>query len=606
MENNNKSQAEIYREERKARLAKAAAKNAKKSPKLSMAKKKATKVISIVLVVALILSAFGGILNFFGIPQKTLKVKAGNDIEFTLAEFNYYYYMVWSNYQSTAIQYEQYGTGYSTYMLGYDYTLSPEEQAYTDNFSSITGVTVAELGVDEPTWSDAFKYAAINNLVQIKYCVAEAKKAGITLTAEESAEIDKAIEEMRSTAKSNDYSLDRYIRATYGNGLSEKVIRNIFEENYIANSYTTKLQEDIRAEITDDQIKAEYDKNKDKYDLVDFRLYTFETATPKYPENATEEEKTTLLDAAQAAEKAEAEAFLANVTDADSFITGIVPILAADKAAEEAAKKETSKVEIGTESAEDKENASKPQTEEEKRADTDEATDFSSYTYDAVSQMNDDLLKWLYDDARVNGDKTVIEIQDGVYVAVLLTKAQYQNTAPSSHDVRHILVQFPTDSSGKTVELSVEEKGTYMNKATEILNSYKENPTEDNFSQLAIKNSEDPGSKEDGGLIAGIKDDGTYVQEFTDWSVDPTRKSGDTGIIETSYGYHVMYYVKGNSITWHENAAEVVFQDQYNALFSEVMDSRMANVKIDSFLVNWASNGQNKMISKLIALNYNK
>ena len=37
--NNNKSQAEIYREERKARLAKEAAKKAKKSPKLSKTKK---------------------------------------------------------------------------------------------------------------------------------------------------------------------------------------------------------------------------------------------------------------------------------------------------------------------------------------------------------------------------------------------------------------------------------------------------------------------------------------------------------------------------------------------------------------------------------------
>ncbi len=605
MENNNKSQAEIYREERKARLAKAAAKNAKKSPKISMAKKKAAKVISIVLVVALILGAFGGILNFFGIPQKTLKVKVDNDIKFTLAEFNYYYYMVWSNYESAAIQYENYGTGYGIYMLGYDYTLSPDEQSYTDNYSSITGVTVAELGVDEPTWADTFKYAAVNNLVQIKYCVAEAKKAGLTITAEESAEIDSTIEEMRSTAKTNDYSLDRYIRATYGNGLSEKVLRNIFEENYLANAYVTKLEEDVRAGITDEQVNAEYDKNKDNYDLVDFRLYTFETATPTYPENATEEEKTSLLDAAQAAEKAEAEAFLANVTDAESFITGIIPILEADEAAEDA-DSSTSNVEIGTESAEDKEKESKTKTEEEKRADADEATDFSEYAYDTVSQMNDDLLNWLYDDARVTGDKTVIEIQDGVYVAVLLTKAQYQNVAPSSNDVRHILVKFPTDDSGNTVELTDEEKASYKDKALEILNTYKENPTEDNFSQLAIQKSEDTGSKEDGGLIPEVADDGTYVEAFTDWSVDATRKPGDTGIVETSYGYHVMYYVKANGITWYENAKEVVFEDQYNSLFTEIMDSRMASVNMDSLLLNWASGSQNKMISKLIALNYSK
>ena len=53
MENNNKSQAELYREERKERLAKAAAKKAKKNPSLSRAKKILGKVIAVVLVVAI-------------------------------------------------------------------------------------------------------------------------------------------------------------------------------------------------------------------------------------------------------------------------------------------------------------------------------------------------------------------------------------------------------------------------------------------------------------------------------------------------------------------------------------------------------------------------
>ena len=45
MENNNKSQAEIYREERKARLAKEAEKKAKKSPQLSKTKKVVFKLL---------------------------------------------------------------------------------------------------------------------------------------------------------------------------------------------------------------------------------------------------------------------------------------------------------------------------------------------------------------------------------------------------------------------------------------------------------------------------------------------------------------------------------------------------------------------------------
>ena len=118
---NNKTQAEIYREERKARLAKAAAKQAKKSPKISKTKKVIGKVIAIVIAVAIGLGAVGGILNFFGAPQKALKVSIGDsDYKFTVAEYNYYYYNTWNTYQSNAYQYETYyGEGMGKTLLGF-------------------------------------------------------------------------------------------------------------------------------------------------------------------------------------------------------------------------------------------------------------------------------------------------------------------------------------------------------------------------------------------------------------------------------------------------------------------------------------------------------
>ena len=88
MENNNKSQAELYREERKERLAKAAAKNAKKSPMSIKAQQTAKKVISIVLAVVIALGAVVGVLNFFDLPQKTVKVSIdGID---TIDQMKYY------------------------------------------------------------------------------------------------------------------------------------------------------------------------------------------------------------------------------------------------------------------------------------------------------------------------------------------------------------------------------------------------------------------------------------------------------------------------------------------------------------------------------------
>ena len=125
---NNKSQAEIYREERKARLAKEAEKKAKRSPKISKTKKLVSKVIAIVLAVAIGLGAFGGILNFFGIPQKVVKIKVADDTtcSFTVAEFNFFYFTVWNNLCSTAEQYAYYGMS-----MGFDHSKSPDAQELT-------------------------------------------------------------------------------------------------------------------------------------------------------------------------------------------------------------------------------------------------------------------------------------------------------------------------------------------------------------------------------------------------------------------------------------------------------------------------------------------
>jgi cell division septal protein FtsQ len=94
VENNNKSQAELYREERKARLAKAAEKSSKKSAKSIKAKQLATKIIAIVLAVVVGLGAVYGVLSFFDVPQKVIKVSIDNadkttTYKISAGEYNY-------------------------------------------------------------------------------------------------------------------------------------------------------------------------------------------------------------------------------------------------------------------------------------------------------------------------------------------------------------------------------------------------------------------------------------------------------------------------------------------------------------------------------------
>ena len=56
------------------------------------------------------------------------------------------------------------------------------------------------------------------------------------------------------------------------------------------------------------------------------------------------------------------------------------------------------------------------------------------------------------------------------------------------------------------------------------------------------------------------------VTEFNDWCFDESREPGDTGIVKTSYGYHIMYFVgQGDQIAWEEAVRSDLFNADYTA-----------------------------------------
>ena len=573
---NNKTQAEIYREERKERLAKAAAKQAKKSPKISKTKKVIGKVIAIVIAVAIGLGAIGGILNFFGAPQKALKVTIGDtDYKFTVAEYNYYYYNTWYNYQNTAYQYESYyGQGMGTQLLGYDYKEAPSQQKYNDDVAAMTGVTLEDLGNPEnPTWADAFKYATISQILQVKFGASKAIENGITLTEDQEKEIDTYIEDARTNAKKYDYSLDRWLHSQIGKGISEKLVREMQKESYLATAYYEKLEKDTTNAITDEQINTEYKNNPDMYDIIDARIYTIAAVTANVKGDATAEEKKAAEDKAAAETKANAEKFLAAVTDEESFIKQ------AQKAILTADNKSTVKAE--------------------------ESTLAEKVHYADLGSVSEDLAKWAYDDARKVGDKAIFKNADGSYTVIYMTSLAHKDMSVSSSDVRHILVQFETkkDADGKEIALTAQDKAKYKAEAQKILDEFNKNPTVENFAELTKKYTDDVdsnGKPNNDGLYENVADDGQYVEAFTKWAVDSTRKPGDTGIVETEYGYHVMYYVEANDDAWYASVKNAIFAEEFSKLTDAVMNGYMKEMKFDNAVLNWAQKNQTKFIGELV------
>ena len=124
---------------------------------------------------------------------------------------------------------------------------------------------------------------------------------------------------------------------------------------------------------------------------------------------------------------------------------------------------------------------------------------------------------------------------------------------------------------GEDGEISDEAWEDAKTEAERILQEWKDgDATEDSFGELANQYSADTGSNTTGGLYEDVAP-GQMVAEFNDWIFDDARKPGDTDIVKTSYGYHVMYYVSATENYYWKTTAEgeLRYQD-YNNILSEV------------------------------------
>lgn len=134
-------------------------------------------------------------------------------------------------------------------------------------------------------------------------------------------------------------------------------------------------------------------------------------------------------------------------------------------------------------------------------------------------------------------------------------------------DVRHILVM-PVGEKNDGAYSDAQWEAC-LQEAEKILDEWKNGAaTEESFAELANTYSEDGGSNTTGGLYEGITRDSSYVENFLNWSVDETRAVGDTGIVQTEFGYHIMYFVGGEPM-WITAARSNYQVDKLNDLIGE-------------------------------------
>ena len=585
-----KSAAELYREERKARLVKAAKQNSKGKKSFSM-NQRGQSVISIVVVAAIIIGIVSIVLNSFGIFHRGKNIMKVGEAEVDQYEVVYYASQTYQMYA----QYAMYG-----YFDDFAWDVQPDEQAYPDEIE----------GIENPTYADFFINYAKEQLQSIKALVAYAEENDITLDATELASVQSQITEMKQTANNYGFGYSNFLRSDYGygKGMTTKLYEKILTEAAIAQKVSTVLQEDFEAVYTDEKLEEIFKDEIKTFGLVSYRVYNVKAA-------AAEEGADLDFDSA----KATAEA-LAAAADEEAFILAVSDL-------EKALENEKYADYITDNSLTLKEDATytslstagdvlveeEVAAEEEAEADTEAETETDTET-EAEEKLT--VADWLFDDERVAGETCITKTATG-YTVYMVHEAAHKMDTSYTYDVRHILIQFPEEEAEEETEEATEETAPeaeteaeveteadteaeteaeeprvpalldtakykdakiyidvdlettkdaqlYM-EAQDILVEYLEGDmTEEAFGELAKKYSAD-GNASEGGIYEAVEE-GKMVAPFENWALAEGREEGNVGIVETEYGYHIMYFIaKDEASSWSSVIKdEKVSEDLYD------------------------------------------
>ena len=155
-----------------------------------------------------------------------------------------------------------------------------------------------------------------------------------------------------------------------------------------------------------------------------------------------------------------------------------------------------------------------------------------------------------------------------------------------SVNVRHILVypEGATAGSVRAEEFSEDAWAAGEANAQALLTQWLEGEaTEESFAAMANEHSQDPGSNTNGGLYEGVTV-GQMVPAFNDWCFDPARQVGDSGVVKTEYGFHVMYF-SGSQLLWEDYAKNDYMNEHAAALADEIAAKRPISVEYGSILL---------------------
>ena len=378
------------------------------------------------------------------------------------------------------------------------------------------------------TWADHYLKEALEQAKSDYTLYDMAMAEGFKLSEDEQKALNSNTQMLELYAAYSGFaSVDKYLKAIYGAGADLKSYEAYAEISTIAAAYYNQKSDSLS--YNDVAIREKEKDNFEKYSSFSYAVYSVNSAD--YLSGGTKDENgTTNYSEDERAAALKAAEDIANQLKASTSL--------------EAFNKAIAELEINK----DKKDAAST------------LNDDVRYT-----QITESYREWLSDDTRKANDITVIanettttdvEGNEQKYTSgysVVLFIERNDNLRHLAN-VRHLLIKFEggtTDANGNKT-YSAAEMQAAKTEAERLLQVWKDgNATEETFIEL-VKEHSDDGSASEGGLFEDIHPESQYVPSFLSWSLDTARKTGDTGVIVSDYGYHVMYYVGDDELTYRD------------------------------------------------------
>ncbi|MBQ9517515.1 MAG: peptidylprolyl isomerase [Eubacterium sp.] len=500
-------------------------------PMAPLMKKRITACICVVLVIALLVTyvATGavrhGLLSYFGVPQSTITACTITDADgekhsVKVSTYNYYFALYYNNLRSQQEQYSQYGVD-----------LGDDQVDFEDKLKNQT--TTNDDG-DTITWAQKVHDEVIDNIKNTYLYYYEAVKANDgkepEITKDQKKELKETISSYKETANSKGFTVSGYLTAALGKGVDLNVFKREARVSYISENYKEEYQEKLNnKEYSNNDYNDYYKEHKSELQVVDVRYFECDSED-------------------------DAKAFVKALdSDASNFSELAVKYTSKDNKFDKTANAdpvETTYKEITRSTFQSVGAAIAQADEEEESKDSEEEHE---HTYSG--------LDWIYSSKRKTGDVKQVSTS----VVYILKKAYKSDT--KTVNVRHILIsplskEDQEAGEKKATDATAKEWAAAEKKAKKILAEYKKgDKTAEAFGKLAKKNSTDSNA-DDGGLYENITPN-QMVPTFNAWCFDSSRKEGDTGIVKTEYGYHIMYFESyGELPVWKYTAQQAMASDE--------------------------------------------